>query len=222
MKAQASFLFKQSPGKLDVCMQTSQLSSHDNFQNILSLCSSSSCGEAWLEMTRRHLLNTVVGCTCKLFSCFRVERHMAFYWSILHLLQPCNAQVHYCVFILTAFEHEMCVQNCSLGHFNNISTFFSQGQSIFCFLCCCCCFFWGGGGGIGCSRARKGCVCLSWILAYYNYIENRFQPCLSSSVIGCAMTLDKQSIHILLSFSVIAFKTKSRPGVTKMKQQSSS
>lgn len=155
MKAQASFLFKQSPGKLDVCMQTSQLSSHDNFQNILSLCSSSSCGEAWLEMTRRHLLNTVVGCTCKLLSCFRVERHMAFYWSILHLLQPCNAQVHYCVFILTAFEHEMCVQNCSLRHFNNISTFFSQGQSIFCFLCCCCCCFFLGGGGQGAAGQEK-------------------------------------------------------------------
>ena len=44
------------------------------------------------------------------------------------------------------------------------------------------------------------------------------QPSLSSSVMGCEMTFDKQSIHILLSFSVFAIITKSRLGVVRVKQ----
>ena len=59
------------------------------------------------------------------------------------------------------------------------------------------------------------------ILLFQNVIKSakkKPQPCLSSSVIGCAMTLDKQSIHIFISFSVFAIKTKSRLGVISVKQ----
>ena len=161
----------------------------------------------WQEKMIRYVLKMWAGCKFFLIRCLGVEKH----WIYIEQLNKAFCDVSH---------HERCVIASIIFHLDITKLFEPFGCSFSSCLCFVCVLErkMGEQGKMRVKKKYTFAACDHGWQVHYNWEETGYQPCLSSSVILCATTLDKQSIHILLSFSVFAFKTKSLSGVAKVKQ----